>query len=146
MRFAIFCLLSSLLVSALGLKSQQDHPPKPHGDFVQFQGTNGPHAGIIVGSHPDRQGNYNIIPTAPASHQQPGKIVVHNDRIVKAHASDIVRKPQYSSPHIASSIARGHRYKAPSVSQATGAVRGSSRYKAAEALAGLKESGGRKRQ
>lgn len=112
------------------------HPPPPpehrapprHGDIVRYQGPNGPHAGIALGTRPDRQGHYRLAPFLPLGQHPEGQLSVYKDRVVKAHPGDIVTHRDKSMPHAASLLTEGHAHSEPKVTYASGPVHGSLNY------------------
>lgn len=111
MRFTIIFLISSFLVPALCAD-----PSPAHGSIVKYQGTNGPHHALVVGSQPDREGKHNLAPFAPDRNPRPGQIAVHPDKIVKAHPDNIVRTQKRPRPKLASAVENYQKNNPQSVS------------------------------
>ncbi|KIL64834.1 hypothetical protein M378DRAFT_24317 [Amanita muscaria Koide BX008] len=166
MRFAIICLVSLLLVPALGTSGHQrrssppppyrehpppylKHPPPPPeqrppprpGNFVYYHGPTGPNAGIALASSPDRNGHYAFAPLLPSDHLPPGRLAVHTDKVVKAHPGDIVTSKGKSMPEVASHLTEGHARNPPQVTYASGPIQGSPNYVAEHG--GNRRPGGR---
>lgn len=144
MRFGIICAMSLLVAPTLVTSKSESPPPQhsppppppsspilpTHGDLVRYQ-AHAPHAGIVVGSQPDRAGNVNIAPLAPPESQRPGHTAFFANQVVNAHPANIVHMGG-SSLHVADDLASHHARRPPSVLYTTEHVPGSPNHRVAQ--------------